>query len=257
MKAFYRMGGRMGALMLAAALALVAGQASALTSYPDYVGSTVTYTDVQESTTSGDPEPLWGAPVGSGNQLLFFPPSFSASASGAFGYDHTGSQFQTRVTGNTPLDTITAVNITEFGDAQLFGSGGTAGTGTYAAMVGFVTVLADTSGPIAPIVIPFNANAEGGFTPSDTLDFVNDFGVTIWSATTTVDLSGLNATEIQISLDNDLYAYSESGTNASIQKKVVDGPGMIISVVPEPGTALLVASGLVILGARGRRRPLA
>jgi len=244
----------MGALALTTALFLAASQASALTAYPDYVGPNVTYTNVQESTTSGDPEPLWGAPVGSGNQLLFFPPSFIASASGAGGFDHTGSQFQTRVTGNTPLDTITAVNITEFGDAQIFGAGGTAATGTYAAMVGYVTILADTNGPIAPIVIGFNANAELGFTPSDTLDFVNDFGVTLWSATTTIDLTGYDATEIQISLDNDLYAYSEAGTNASIQKKVVDGPGVIISVVPEPGTALLVASGLVILGVRGRRR---
>jgi hypothetical protein len=241
---------RFGALALGAALLVATSQASALTAYPDYVGPNITYTLMQEASSSGDPEPLWDAPVGSGDQLLFFPPAFQASAAGAGGFDHTGSQFQARATANTPSGIITAVNLTEFGDAQLFGAG-TAATGTFAALAGFVTVLADINGPIAPVVIPF----VGTFAPSDNLNLISNFGVTIWSASISVDVAAYvaNATEIQLSIDNDLYAYSEAGSNAKIQKKVVDGPAVIVDIVPEPGTALLIGSGLLIMGIRGRR----
>ena len=54
-------------------------------------------------------------------------------------------------------------------------------------------------------------------------------------------------------LVNDLYAFSEAGTSAQIQKKVVNGPAVMIEVVPEPGTALLVGGGLLIMSLRGRR----
>jgi len=245
---------RASALALTATLLLAVGQASALTAYPDYVGTSVTYTNLQEASSSGDPEPLWGAPTGVGNQLLFFPAAFRAEATPLNGgFDHTGSQFQALVTGNSPTDVITQLNITEYGDAQIGGPGGTSATGTYAAMSGFITVLADISGPIAPIVIPFS----GAFTPSDTLDYVNNLGTTLWSATVQVDLSSLNATQVQISLDNDLYAFSEATTTAAIQKKVVSGPAVIIEAVPEPTTGLLVGGGLVILSLRGRRRRVA
>jgi len=241
---------RFGALALGAAFLVSASGASALTSYPNYTGPNIAYTLMQEASSSGDPEPLWDAPIGSGDQLLFFPSAFLASAAGAGGFDHTGSQFQARATANTPGGIITTVNLTEFGDAQLFGAG-TAATGTFAALAGFVTVLADINGPIAPVVIPF----VGTFAPTDNLNLIANFGVTIWSASISVDVAAYvtNATEIQLSIDNDLYAFSEAGTTASIQKKVVNGPAVIIDIVPEPGTALLIGSGLLIMGIRGRR----
>lgn len=242
---------KFGALALGAVFFVAAGQASALTAYPDYAGPGVTYTLMQEASSSGDPEPLFDAPTGVGDQLLFFPPAFTASTAGAAGFDHTGSQFQARVTSNNLASVITSVNITEFGDAQIFGAGGTASTGTFAALAGFITVLETTSGPISPVVIPFT----GIFAPGSNLTYTTNFGVTIWSGTVSVNVAASvpNATKIQISLDNDLYAFSEAGTTAKIQKKVVNGPAVIIDVIPEPGTALLIGSGLLILGIRERR----
>ena len=247
---------RLSTWALGAIVLFVAGQAAATTSYGSYAGPSVTYTTMQETSSSGDPEPIFGAPTGLGDQLLFFPANFTANANPVDGtFDHTGSQFQAVITGNTPTTVLTDFNLTEFGDAQIFGSGGTAATGTYAALAGFLTVTHDINGPISPVVIPFT----GTFAPSDNLNYVNDFGVTIWSASVSIDITAYvaNAHSFTLSLDNDLYAFSEASTSAKIQKKVVDGPSVIIEVIPEPGTALLVGSGLLIMSLRGRRSRVA
>lgn len=243
---------RLSTWALGAAVVLLAGQAAATTSYGSYVGPNVTYTNMQETSTSGDPEPIWEAPTGLANQLLFFPTNFRANANPTNGpFDHTGSQFQTLISGTSPTDVLTALNITEFGDAQIAGFGVGAGTGTFASMAGFLTVLSDINGPITPVVIPFT----GVFTPSDTLTFGSNFGTTIWSATVSINIAAYveNATSAQLSLDNDLYAFSEATTTAAIQKKVVNGPAVIIEVIPEPGTAILVGGGLLVMAIRGRR----
>ena len=236
-------------LALAATL-LFAAQSNATTAYPDYVGPNIGFTGIQETSTFGDPEPLFGAPIGLGNQLLFFPANFSASSAGGAGVDQTGSQLQAQISAVGPLDTIDTINITEFGDAVLTGIG-TAATGTFASMAGFITVLEDISGPITPVQIPF----VGVFSPSDLLTLPGDAGTTLWSATVSIDVASVvpNATVAFLSYDNNLVASSEAGTSSLIQKKVVDGPAVIVDVIPEPGTAVLVGSGLILLGIRSRR----
>lgn len=236
---------------LSLAVASFAGQsAQATTNYTDVIGTSVSFTGINETSTT-DPEPLFDQPGGIGNQLLFFPATFSASASGAFGYDETSSLLNLTISGNGPLDTIDQVNISEFGDVTLSGVG-TSATGTFAAMAGYLTVTETTGGPIAPVIIPIL----GVFTPSDTLDLITNPGATLWSATYSVDVTSYvaNATVAELQLDNNLFAYSEAGTTATIQKKVVSGPAVIIEVVPEPGTFLMVAGGLLGLAVRSRRR---
>jgi len=244
-----------------AALLLIAQGAAAVTNHGTFAGTNVTYNNVTETSTFGDPEPLFGAPTPLGNQLLFFPSSFSASASGAFGFDQTGAQLQTSITANGPTDVIDTLLLTEFGDTNLTG-GGTAATGSIIGISGFVTVTADINGPIAPVVISFSDNPGAApwvptsYSPSNVFDLVNDPGTTSFSAGVTIDIASVvpNATSVFFSLDNDLTAYSEAGTGSTIQKKVVSGPAVVIEVIPEPGTALLVGIGLAGLAARTRGR---
>jgi len=242
----------LSAVALLLAIFVWGSAAQALTVYPNYVGTNVTFTSIQESSTFGDPEPLFGAPIGFADQLLFFPASFSASAAGAGGFDQTGAQLQAMVTSNNPgTYAIEKVNLSEFGDANLSGVG-TNATGTFAGLSGFVTVLEVGGVAVAPTVIPFI----GIFAPGDTLDLITNPGVTIWSGSATIDVASVvaNATKVQLSIDNNLFAFSEAGTGALIQKKVVDGPAIIVDIVPEPGTFALLGAGLLGLATRARSR---
>jgi hypothetical protein len=253
--------GRLLSSLLGLAFALVVGQAaSATTSHPDYLGPNVSFTSIQETSTFGDPEPLFGAPTGSGDQLLFFPANFTASSAGG-GFDQTGAQLQLVLNATGAGAVLETLLIDEFGDNTLLGAG-TAATGTFASMAGFLTITHTTAGPISPIVIGFNAGGgvNGFFTPaavgSTGFALPGDFGVKLWSGHVEIDIASIvpNATRAVLSFDNDLYAYSEVGTSAKIQKKVVDGPAVVITVIPEPGTLALLCGGLLALSIRARGR---
>lgn len=244
------------------AVLVVGHSAFATVAYPNYIGTNVTFSGIQETSSFGDPEPLFGAPTGVGNQLLFFPANFTAQAVGVSQNDATGAQLQATITA-AALTTIDVLNISEFGDATLIGAPDS-GTGVFASMSGFVTVLEVNGLAVVPIVIGFNAGGgvNGSMSPvavgSTGLDRISNPGTTLWSGTVSVNLAALvpNATKVVLSFDNDLYAYtSAAGGDAKIQKKVVSGPAIIIEIVPEPGTAALLCVGLVAmtLRARGRR----
>lgn len=59
------------------------------------------------------------------------------------------------------------------------------------------------------------------------------------------------ATLVELSLANTLTAFAENGAQAFIEKKDIDG--LAITVIPEPGTALLMLLGLSGLAMAGRR----
>ena len=257
------------AVALVSLAMLVVGQAAFATiNYGNVVGTNVTFGNVSETSTFGDPEPLFGAPTGSGNSLLFSPTNFTATTLGAGGLDQTGALLQTVITA-TPLYTIDTLNFTEFGDATLLGVA-SAGTGVFASLAGFVRVLEVNGLPITPVTIGFNAGGlqNGSFTPGTLgttgLDRNTNPGTTLWSGTLSIDIAAAlaansivgKATKVELALDNDLYAYTEFASNsAKIQKKAVTGPTIIIDIIPEPGTAALLCVGLVAmtLRARGRR----
>jgi hypothetical protein len=217
-----------------------------------FVGTDVDFNNVQETSSFGDPEPLFcsGPEIVSGNSLILFPNNFTATAAGAGGFDQTGSQLQAMIVATGAM-TIDEILITEFGDTDLSGIG-TAATGTFVSMSGFVTVTDNLSGPITPVAIGF----VGTFTPTDLLALPGDSGLTLWSGSASIDVASVvpNATNVTISFDNDMIAASEAGTTALIQKKV--GGPISITVVPEPGSAALVGGGLLAILAALRRSRL-
>jgi hypothetical protein len=217
-----------------AAVVLASGGARAQVNYGDFNGTGVDFDAVTETTQSaGDPATLWGAPSlgATGDQLVFFPPAFvSSCASGAS--DVTESVLTTTIQAQAGVH-IDTLMLAETGDATLtaFPPFGTAATNVAAGLTGTVTVTQDTSGPIAPVVIPFT----GTFTPSDTFALPTNFGGSTWTGNISVDIASQvpNATQVEVSLDNALAANCAAGnTSASIQKKSVSGPAVALMVNP-------------------------
>jgi hypothetical protein len=236
---------------------LVAPAAFATTNYGTILGTGVDFVDINETSLTGDPEPLFGAPIltGGGNQITFFPTTFIASAAGAAGFDQTGALLNLTLMASGPGSTITEVIIDEFGDFLFAGAGFTAGTNVTVTLSGDLTVLETVGGAIIPVTIPFNAT--GLFTPEGDGSFqAPDYGngAFNWNGSVSIDVAGAvaDATKAELQLNNFLFAFSEAGTSATIQKKVGD-VGVVITVVPEPGTALLLIGGLTALGIRARR----
>jgi len=231
-----------GLLALAVLLAL-APAASATVVYGDFSGTNVDFLGVQETSTFGPPtEQLFDAPIVLGDQLLFFPTNFSANSANG-GVTQVGSQLQATIMA-TNGTTLTNFSITEFGDTTLTGVG-TAATGTFGGLGGTITVLEVNGVPTSPTFIPI--------TPDNAFfTLTANPGLTNWSLTTTVDIGSAvpGATKVFLSFDNNLVASSEAGTSSSIQKKVVNGPAVVITV-PEPGLFTLLV-GTLVLGVRRR-----
>jgi hypothetical protein len=254
---------------------LASQSAFATNTYTSYFGTSVSFTAIQETSNLGDLELppsstgtcCFGAPTGVGDSLLFFPTDFVASASGAGGYDGTGAQLQTLITATMLGATIDQILLSEYGDLEILGPAGTGATGVFASMAGYVTVLEVSGVAVTPIVIGFNAGgvSDPGVTAAFSPVAVGDgtyvrptyIGTALWNGQVVIDLESVvpNATKVQLSLDNDLYAYTElAGNTAKIQKKVESGPSIIIGVIPEPGTFALLGGGLLALALRARGR---
>jgi hypothetical protein len=226
---------------------LFAAPAFATTIHGNYNGSTIDFLGVQETTNSaGDPEPLFEAPTVIGDSLFFSPSSFLATASGG-GLDQTAALLEMTLSA-TPGNFIETITITEAGDTFLAGGAGTATTGTFVGMSGVITVTQVNGAPIAPVFINYT-----GVFDQDTFALQADAGSSSWLGVASIDVASIvpNATQAIFDLDNLLFANSEAGTTALIQKKVSNA--LVISL-PEPTTAALLGLGLLGAAAIGRRR---
>jgi hypothetical protein len=233
--------------------------------YPDQVGATVAYVGITEDSTT-DPTPLFGAPTLSGDALDFNPVSFGSTSTGLGGVDTTDGTLSMGInalSGNL----IEEIQFRERGDFRLIGTGG-AGTFAAVTMKVFVDVIEIDGKEVNIDLGPGGTNDAWNmvFMPSDgDWDLSNDGPGPLvdgdWSGALDIDVTqalidlgyGGFATKVKINLDNALITLSEEGTTSFIKKKDVDG--LTITVVPEPSTLLLMATGCLFL-ARGcfRRR---
>ena len=222
-----------------ALLALASVSVGGTFNYGDYAGSApgqADFLNVREESLT-DPGPLFGSPARVGNALTFSPVSFAAAA-------QNGSQDVTAGTLRLDIDAgagylLEEVTIQEFGDYLLAGGGTAAtfaqvaGTVTIEALDGPETIIADLlAAPTPPYALPA------------------DLGGGTWTATKTVDLSGLGFRRVSLSFADELSAESEAGTTAFIEKKDISG---LLIVVPEPASAALIGVG-ACLGLLRRRK---
>jgi hypothetical protein len=249
--------------------------------YGDFVGSTVTYRMVTESTTSpGDTEPLFGMPTIGGNTLNFDPVGFG-SASAGVNSDITDGQLVFMIeSNNKQTQAIQNFKMNEIGDTTMAGNVPVGSLATSTAVNIFAVVeivevdgvslpmpitLSHLAAPplqISPMFVQLPAN-----TPSDgNWQLGVDGGggpifSTQWGGMLFVDVQSalinsntpftLGATKVSVNIDNVLAATSVEGTNATIAKKDFI---TITTNIPEPATCSLAILGLMGVLAMGSRK---
>lgn len=210
----------------------------------------VKFTNINQSTqTPGDPPNLYGPPDTSGPNMLLFgnPASFAANAIGAGGADVTDGFLTFQVMAD-PGTWATGIDWTESGFWSLLSPPGVATIATAVGnrLGGFITIdQSDVPPPALPIAIsgpPLNYNAVAN-TPPDFQPWTNGF---------TFDLTPYGkVTKFSVAINNQLFAFSEASTIATIDKKRVKIT-VRTGMVPEPGTALIGVVGLLV-GMAGQR----
>lgn len=239
-----------GAVLL---LLVLASPALAQVNHGTFNGTTVDFVDVTETTQLAvdptDPAILYGVPTTSGDQLVFNPPAFTASATTGNGKtaDQTLSLLNVDVVSTAVGTYIETLSIKELGDSILTGFG-TGYSASLVTMSGWVYIKEANGVPIAQVDIPIVAVFSQDF-----FELPGDSGSINWSGEFFVDVASYvpNATRLSIALNNYLEVYREGTASATIQKKV--SRGVVISV-PEPGGFTLIGLGLLFGIAAGNRR---
>jgi hypothetical protein len=219
--------------------------------YGNFSGSTVDFLNVR------DQNGLFGAPTVSVDSLDFNPSTFEVQCPGAPGCPPSPAMVDDTLTITIDAkngSSIDSVLLSEAGDTTL-----SSFLNALAATSVSATVFVDIFEIDGVAVNNINGNAQMTFTRNGQYE-TNDEGVGtfIWTGSLLIDLDQIianaggngHATLVTLNLNNTLVAFAQSGASARIEKKDFDG--LAITIVPEPGTALLMGLGLA--GLAGVRR---
>lgn len=237
-------------LLTALASLLIAPVSQASLIHPDVMGATVTFKNIEESSPSSDPLPLYGQPGANGDELVFpTTGNFSASSLDGDPSDQTDGKLDLMIVSKPGffLDNFT---ISESGLVLLdapFGGDAFASVNAF----GVVKVV-EISG------VPVNAPSFNIFLSASPLGGQYQLSViggssyaSGWQASALVGLPQ-NTTKVNLTLDNNLFASSSGqGTRAFIDKKAFEID--VETKVPEPHTLMLGFAGILALTV-GRRR---
>jgi hypothetical protein len=215
--------------------------------------------NVAESSAT-DAVPLFGPPAPFVVGLDFDPAGFVASATGGAS-DITDGQLNFTVAGvSSPTGSVAVNSITLFeaGDYSMTGAG-TPATQVLAGVITRVTVTEVDGVAVSPFSL-FPVSASVGF------NLVANPGIVQpWSLGTTINIAsqlpgfgfgpGAGATRVEVVIDNNLLALSQTGSIAHIAKKDfrLEVNSVIRGTIPEPTTAALLSVTLLYLPLR--RRP--
>ncbi len=220
---------RFAAAIILAGLGLILSPGAQATPvvYGDFAGANVTFQMVMEN---GSPAPAFGPPVISGDMLSFSPLDFSSFASN--GSAETVTSTLTSVLSANPGNFLEKLTIVETGSYELTGQGG-----------------AETSANInGTLILPGVFFGMLDVSPKSTYSLVSDTQGN-WTSSIEVDFTGMQLTQVMMSLQNNLQTTSALGTSAFIQKNSIQ-----ITHTPEPSSLILGGIGLLGLAVYGRNR---
>lgn len=239
---------------LSLAFVLSAPGLSSAASYGNFSSPTGTVDFLNVADTNG----LYGAPTVSGDSLDFSPNAFEADCAVSATCPPTphtvGDTLTLQISAN-PGNFIEQIQLSEAGDTTLSAFFSAFASSSVTADV-FIDILEVDGNAVNNI----NDSQQMVFTSGGTFDTnVEGTGSHSWTGSLLVDLGTIianaaltgEATLVELSISNTLTAFAEDGAAARIEKKDFDG--LAITVVPEPGTAILMTLGLMGLSASNRR----
>jgi len=241
--------------------ALFAATASVVQAAPilhgDFVGTTVTYEQVTDTTsTLGDPDGMFGTPQIFGDTLEMDPTQFTATTTNG-GIDQTSANLEFDVVAMAGK-VINDLTITEAGSASL---GGLGDSSTFASVTTDVIIDIEEV-DFAPVPGgSINTSATMVFAPTGLFDLSGGGPLAggPWTGVAFKDLdqvladagvSGVGATRVSVTITNTLVALSQTGTTSLITKTDADTVS-ITANIPEPTAAMLGL--LTLMGAAARR----
>lgn len=240
----------------AMAMLLCVSAVQATINYGDFIGVQMKFLNVQETTmTTGDPEPMYGAPKLSGDSLIFTNMTFSSYSTNGASDITDGKLDGTIESKNNTAYYIDSIRFQEYGDTTLTGTG-TAATRSSVANSIFITVWEVDNGTLT---FPEFFSINMVISENGDWNLADDGAITgrLWSGILDVDVTALlqskgytgHATKLDFSMDNTLTTQSEINTSAYIAKKAA-GLSVTPTLIPEPITLVLLGLGSLALRRR-------